>query len=133
MVENAKFIEVDAGVRYWEDATVNGIDDDDGSRIPLRVRGRWRPVIELSSGNIQNWPEGTEATIHYKVCDDGEYWLQNAEGRRIAKYESPYVPSILSVGDSGFGDYIIFSIGGNGQIVSWIPPYLDSEHWEAMP
>ena len=34
--EAAKYIEVIAEVRYWEDATVNGKEDHDGAMIPMR-------------------------------------------------------------------------------------------------
>lgn len=31
-------LKVEAGVRYWEDATVNGIEDVDGALIPCKKR-----------------------------------------------------------------------------------------------
>lgn len=34
---NAQYIQVSAQVRYWEDASVNGVFDDDGTLIPLRT------------------------------------------------------------------------------------------------
>lgn len=128
-MHQARFIEVDAGVRYWEDAYLNGKEDVEG-RVPLRVGERWQPVIELATGRILNWPQGVEASIHYKVCDDGEYWLLDAEQGRIAKWRGYYVPdSILCVGDEGFGDYIIFQVDGDGMVIGWRPPHLDAEHW----
>ena len=77
-MEYAQFIEIGAEVRYWEDATVNGQEDMDGTRIPCRNGKVWEPVIDLKTGHISNWPVGTEANIHYKVCDAGEYWLLDA-------------------------------------------------------
>ena len=65
---------IDANVRYWEDATVNGVSDDDGDLIPCREGDSWRPIINIDSGLITNWEKGKDASIHYKVCDDGEYW-----------------------------------------------------------
>lgn len=128
-IENAKFIELDAGVRYWEDAYLNGQEDTDG-KIPLRSGERWKPVIELATGRILNWPEGTEADIHYKVCDDGEYWLLDEFQKRIAKWRGYYVPDdILCVDDNGYGDYIIFKIGANGVIINWQQPDLDVSEW----
>lgn len=130
-MKNARFIEVSAGVRYWEDATLNGIEDAEG-KMPFRTGDLWRPIIELTNGRILNWPDGVEADIHYKVCDDGEYWLLNNEGRRIAKHKSYYVPnSILCVGGNGYGDYIIFKVGGDGLIVGWRNPNIDDEDWGA--
>lgn len=130
-MDNAKFIEVDAGVRYWEDAILNGKPDDAGN-IPLRKGDGWCPVIELETGRILNWPEGTEADIHYKVCDAGEYWLLDEDKKRIAKWRDYYVPNdILCVGDNGYGDYIIFKVGGDGKIIDWEEPGIDEERWIA--
>lgn len=129
-MEQAKFIEVGADVRYWEDATVNGKEDSDGTLIPCRNRNSWEPVIDLETGQILNWPAGIEADIHYKVCDAGEYWLLDATKQRIAKWNGYYVPDdILCVGDNGYGDYIIFKVGADGIVIGWKKPYLDAEQW----
>ena len=122
------FIEVSAGVRYWEDATVNGIDDTDGKLTPLRnnTGSRWIPVIRLEDGQIINWPEGTTADIHFKVCDDGEYWLLDKFGKRIAKWGGYYVPNdFLCHGDEGYGDYIIFNVGADGKIINYHKPTVE--------
>lgn len=130
-MEQAKFIEVSAEVRYWEDAYLNG-EEDTGGKIPLRNGALWEPVIELATGQVQNWPEGVEADIHYKVCDAGEYWLQNEAGERIGKWKGYYVPNdFLCIGDNGYGDYIIFKVGGDGKIIGWEKPCIDSEEWTA--
>jgi hypothetical protein len=129
LVKNAAFIEVSAGVRYWEDSSINGVGDEDG-KIPFREGDMWRPVIELSTGRIDRWPDGIEADVHYKVCDEGEYWLLDADSRRIAKWNLNYVPdSFLCVGADGYGDYIIFKIGGDGKIVGWVKPVIDLDEW----
>lgn len=131
-IENAKFIEVDAGVRYWEDAYINGKEDTIGE-IPLRNGEAWQPTIELATGRVLNWPEGVEADIHYKVCDAGQYWLLDADQRRIAKWSGFYVPNdFLCVGDNGYGDYIIFKIGADGKIVGWRHPGIDADEWESL-
>lgn len=125
----AAFIEVDAGVRYWEDASLNGVDDLDG-KIPCRQGDRWRPVIELATGRILNWSIGLEAKIHYKLCDDGEYWLLDGELTRVAKWSGGYVPDdILCVNTNGYGDYIIFNVSDEGLICDWRAPYLNPEDW----
>lgn len=126
----ARFIELSAGVRYWEDAYLNGKEDSEG-KIPFRHNDRWCPVIDLKSGEIPDWPQGLTANIHYKVCDDGEYWLLDEHRARIAKWKDYYVPNkILCVGDNGFGDYIIFKVGADGKILNWVPPTLNPEQWE---
>lgn len=130
MLDKARFIEVDAGVRYWEDGYVNGVQDVDG-KIPLRIGDGWRPVIDLRDGQIQGWPTGTSAEVHYKVCDAGEYWLLDETKQRIAKWGGYYVPDeFLCVGASGYGDYIIFKIAEDGKIVDWRKPYVDDDEWK---
>lgn len=131
-MQNARFIEVSAGVRYWEDATLNGQDDTEG-KVPLREGDRWCPVIDLESGEILNWPAGLEAHIHYKVCDDGDYWLLDESRIRIAKWRGYYVPEdFLCVGDEGFGDYIIFRVNADGKICDWRQPAVDLDRWAAL-
>ena len=121
---------VDARVRYWEDATVNGKYDDDGTLIPLRDGDSWKPSIDLQSGRIIGWPEGTTAEIHYKVCDDGDYWLADADGTKRMKWRKNYVPdALLCMGDQGYGDYIILGVGSDGQIAEWSFPVIDFDEW----
>jgi len=67
------YLIVEAGVRYWEDATVNGISDVGGTLIPFRDGDIWAPVSKIDDGRITNWPAETTADIHYKVCDAGRY------------------------------------------------------------
>lgn len=128
-MSEAIYIEVSAEVRYWDDARLNGVPDDRGE-VPCRRGALWEPVIELATGQILGWPSGLQARIHYKVCDAGEYWLQDASRTRIAKWKGFYVPDdILCVGDNGYGDYIIFNIGDDGKIVGWTPPPVVPENW----
>lgn len=127
----ATYIEVEAEVRYWEDATVNGQEDTTGTLIPFRYGDKWCPTIRLDDGWIVNWPDGTAAAIHYKVCDQGEYWL-SAEDSRVAKWRSDYVPdAFLCHGGTGYGDYIILSVGADGKIEGWKRPDIDAESWVA--
>lgn len=129
----AKFIEVDAGVRYWEDAILNGEEDEAGA-IPLKKGDRWQPVIELATGRVLDWPPGTVADVHYKVCDDGLYWLLDENRKRIAEWRGHYVPNdFLCVGDNGFGDYIIFTIGADGLIADWSEPVVIEAEWRLAP
>lgn len=132
-ITEAKYIEVQAGVRYWEDAKVNGIEDEDGSRIPCRSGETWCPIIELETGNIIDWPEGITADVHYKVCDDGSYWLLDAARKRLAKHKSDYVPDeFLCHGNHGYGDYIIMTIGLDGKIENYQRPKIDINDWAAL-
>lgn len=102
-------MQVSAGVRYWEDATVNGEEDTEGCLIPCRNGDYWEPKIDINTGQILNWTQGTSADIHYKVCDDGKYTLHAADGSTIEIKEG-YVPKIMCPGGQEYGDYIIMEV-----------------------
>lgn len=122
-----------ADVRYWEDAYVNEVCDQDGTLIPGRVGNTWVVKIEIASGKVCDWPKGTSADIHYKVCDAGEYWLLNEAGEKLG-WRDGYVPGdFLCHGDSGYGDYIIMQIGPDGQIADYVRPDIDRLEWTAFP
>ena len=124
------YLLINAEVRYWEDASVNGVEDSDGSLIPMRNGDIWEPVIDLATGVIRNWPAGTTADIHYKVFDAGEYWMLGVAGERVAKYKCSYVPDFLP-GDH-YGDYIIMKVDAEGKIQNWDTNQIDDAEWEAV-
>lgn len=128
-INDATHIIVEAGVRYWEDAYVNDVEDTDGTLIPGRDGDVWRAKIDLDTGKIEGWPDGTTASIHYKVCDAGQYWLLDATGAKIG-YRDGYVPNdFLCHGYNGYGDYIIMTIGPDGQIADYSQPEIVSAEW----
>lgn len=132
-IARATHIEVDAEPRYWEDATVNGVVDEDGTLIPGRDGESWKISIDLADGRIESWPKGTEARVHYKVCDAGLYWLTDANGNRLARKKGDYVPGeYLCHGGSGRGDYIILNVGPDGLIGDYRRPESDSSRWIPM-
>jgi len=114
-----KTLHVEAKVRYWEDAYVNGINDTEGKLIPCREGDLWKPIIDLETGQILNWKQGIEAEIHYKVCDAGSYFIKDEGNNTILSIENDYVPKILCPADNGYGDYIIMDIDKNGFIQKW--------------
>lgn len=113
-----KTLLVSAKVRYWEDATVNGVEDSEGNLIPCRAGANWEPTIDLQTGQITNWQQGKTAEIHYKVCDCGNYSLLDSSGKEIKSIDG-YVPNIMCPKGSGYGDYIIMDIDENGFIQKW--------------
>lgn len=121
---DVKILSVEAGVRYWEDATVNGVEDVDGSLIPFRIDDAWCPEIDIETGVVIDWPKGVTANIHYKVCDDGLYHLKDDTGE-IVLTKNGYVPSIMCPNGGGYGDYIIMIIDENGKIGDWNPTVED--------
>jgi len=118
IIAKAVYLHASCGVRYWEDATVNGVEDEDGTLIPGRVGDYWEATINLDEGSILNWPEGIVADIHYKVCDDGIYILKDSEGKTLFEYEG-CVPSILCPTQTGYGDYVIMHVNADGTIDGW--------------
>ncbi len=129
---NFPVLEVHGGVRYWEDATINGEKDTNGNLIPFRNGNYWEPKINVDTGQIINWPFGLFADIHYKVCDDGEYILK--KDNKIYKYINYYVPNILDCSEdqSGYGDYIIMRVTADGHILNWNPNKIDMTRWETI-
>ena len=111
-------LRANCGVRYWEDGLVNGIEDERGDLIPLRNGDRWNIVIDVDTGIIEGWPEGTTASLHYKVADEGIYSLVSRSGEVITTKDG-YVPGMLSPAGEGFGDYVIMNIGADGKIEGW--------------
>ena len=113
-------LEVKAGVRYWEDSEFNGENDtEDGDLVPCKVGSVWCPIIDIDNGVITNWNKGVKAEIHYKVCDNGCYYLKDNVNNVILSIEQDYVPKILCPKDNGWGDYIIMDIDENGKISDW--------------
>jgi len=113
-----KTLLVDAGVRYWEDGEINGINDEHGDLTPCKEMDRWKIMIDIETGIITNWKQGVKADVHYKVCDDGIYHLLDTEGNTVLTKDG-YVPNILDLDRESYGDYIIMKIDENGKIEDW--------------
>ena len=114
-------IRIVAGVRYAEDASVNGVDEDNEKPVmPFLVKSKqypdewdWDITIDVEAGSIDNWPKGMTAKTWYKVCDCCKVC---AEGKKDY-YE--YVPKFLSIWSEGFGDYVYLEVGEDGVIKDW--------------
>ena len=121
-----KTLRVQAHVRHWEDAVVNGEEDTNGDKIPCRGEDYWCPIIAVEKGKIQNWEQGKTATTHYKVCDAGDYNFYDDEGNPVAQIQG-YVPKYMSPAGESYGDYIIMEIDENGVIQDWNPALIQVE------
>lgn len=119
VTEDIKFLRIKAGVRYWENATVNGVEDTEGELIPFKVGDNWCVTIDVDRGCICDWPQGVTAKVHYKVCDCGSYFLENDDLDTVLSIEENYVPKIACPKENGYGDYIIMDIDENGKIGNW--------------
>lgn len=124
--KSVRYLRAECGVRYWEDATVNGAEDAEGDLIPCRKGDAWCPIIDLETGKIENWPEGTTAKIHYKVCDDGRYALLDRDGDDVKSIDG-YVITMMCPEGEGFGDYVIMNVGPDGKIENWKVDFSEFE------
>jgi len=124
----AKFIQVNADVRYWGDAQINGESTENGENVPFKNGDTWEPLIDIDKGIIVDWPEGTEASFYFKVCDAGSYHLLDENKEVIASIENNYVPNGLCHGEEGFGDYIILSVNKDGSIAGY-ENQIDIDDW----
>ena len=129
MQHNIYLLKVLAKVRSWEDAIINDVPDTSGDLTPCRIGDAWAPEIEVDTGVIMNWEAGKTADIYFKVCDGGVYKLIDTNGNVVVEKEG-YVPSLLSIGDKGYGDYIILNVDSDGKIQNWKPD-LSSFHEES--
>ena len=121
------YLKANMGVRYWEDGRIGGeADNNDVPQMPLSADGYWNIVINLSTGEILDWPKGTTAETHYKVCDDGVYSLLDHTMETIVTKDG-YVPNMLSPDGGGYGDYVIMKIDETGKIDGW---KVDLEYFE---
>jgi len=122
---NVKTLHVKVYPRFIEDASVNGYRDlENNPKMPFvkfddkTKEYFWEVNIDIDKGQIIDWPQGTTASIHYKVCDEGTYELYDENNKLIASIDD-YVPSIMCPKEEGYGDYIIMDIDKNGFIQDW--------------
>lgn len=120
--KNCKYVLCSIGVRYWEDAIVNGVEDTtQGDNIPCKEDDYWNIKIDIDTGIIQGWDNTKEAKTHYKSCDDNVIEFLDDEGNSIAQDDN-YVPDFLEcTGENGYGDYVLLDIEKSGHIKNWKP------------
>jgi hypothetical protein len=116
---NVTTIAVKANVRYWEDATINGVADEYGDLTPFAHGDTWNPKIDIEKGAVIDWPSGTVADIHFKICDGCGFDLLDSNGKVLFTQDDGYVPKMLCPEESGYGDYMIMKIDENGKINKW--------------
>lgn len=140
-----KILKISAGVRYWEDGRVNGVQDisyeeqEQGAqpRMPFACKHeeekrqkdkfRWDVSIDAENGVIIGWPSGTTASMCYKVCDDCEIKYE-IDGTVVATNDGYwYCPDFLARVEPGYGDYIHMKINEAGVIDNW--KYSLVEKW----
>lgn len=113
-------IHVCAGVRYCEDAIVNGVEESDTEpKMPFMEKSgsdyydwEWRIAIDPKTGKIQGWPSGVTAKTYYKVCDCFKFKYGDID-------YFDYVPAFMDRRGDGFGDYVKVDVDGDGVIANW--------------
>jgi len=124
----ARFLRVSANVRRWSGAEINGKIDESGSKVPFRCGDFWAPVIDIDNGTVVAWPDDMVAKFYFKICDTGSYYLLDKNMDILASIDNNYVPNGLCHGDIGYGDYIIFNVGGDGKIEKYTN-LVDPDDW----
>lgn len=118
-IELSKII-VNAGVRYWDDSSIDGIDTpENGDGFPCKYGKMWNPIIDLDTGIITNYDFTKPVSIHFKVCDMCSYQIADDSGEIVLSVINDYVPDFLCPKDAGYGDYIIMDISADGIIQGW--------------
>jgi hypothetical protein len=114
-------LELKARVRYFEDCDMrdlDGVNIFSHNRIPFRIGEYWMPVIDLEKGVILNWDSKVRLKTYFKVCDECSFTIVS-NGKTLFEQIDDYVPSILSIDDNGYGDYIFLTINEKGEILNW--------------
>lgn len=127
---------VKALVRHPKDAYINtgsGWEDEDNInfKMPFLFKENkqvfWKPLIDVNTGNIINWPKGISAKICYKVVDEFACDLIDSNDSLVFRYDG-YVPSFMALDEEGYGDYIYITIENNGHIKGWSFSEADVEN-----
>ena len=154
-----KYLRATMGVRYWVNCDYSNDDgktwfgdfddtDEESDRIKsllphvvkrdigYKESDYWELIIDLDTGKVLNWPKGFCVKTFFKVCDDGEYIFLDENKKEVInitkEYDQYYVPDFLALEDSGYGDYVIINIDGDGKIehfdrmIARIEDYFDN-------
>lgn len=105
-------------------------DDDVPTSMPMLQGDNWTARVDIDTGVIRGWPQGKEARLQAKVCDQGSYYLYDEDGEEVARIEDNYIPNSLIPGK--YGDYIDLKINADGVITNWpknpsVSEFFDSE------
>lgn len=105
------YVRIFVPVRYDEEDIPND--------APMRSGDTWAAIVDVATGQIQDWPQGQSLTLSMKVCDEGHYALLDDRKAEIAKHQNYYVPHCTVPGE--YGDYIKLEIDEKGVITNWHP------------
>jgi len=126
---DVKYLLAEVGARYWEDSSVDGVEDTEGDLIPCRDGDYWKPLIDIETGKILNWEVGKTAKIHYKSCDDNIFKILDKDSNVIKEINS-YVIDMMCPTENGYGDYVIMNILEDGTIENFTANFEDFQEEE---
>lgn len=125
---NLRYAKCEIGVSYWEDSEVNGVwDNDDNPTMPCieeypsynnKMEKMWCPIIDLDTGQIINWKQGTTARTNYKSRDENIVKIIDDNDNIVCEYDG-YVPRFLAPDNPNWfsgEDYVEMTIDENGFI-----------------
>lgn len=104
-----KFVQLNVAVRYNEEDIPND--------FPMRDGDMWNAIIDIDEHRILDWPKGRTGDFYMKICDQGSYYLLDAEKNCVGSIEDDYVPNALLPGK--YGDYLEMRIDENGIVTNW--------------
>ncbi len=111
-------IEYRCHVRYWDDASFNGVEDcEEGLLNPFKEDDEFVIQIDAETGVIRNWTKGLTAKIHYKTCDRNSFSFHAGSDCEFLTIEDQYVPDFMP--NEHYGDYVILNIDQDGSISNW--------------
>jgi hypothetical protein len=91
-------------------------DEDIPYDAPMRHGDMWQAKIDITTGEIHDWPRGKTLDMYMKVVDSGIYILRDGGGNIIAD-RNDYVPHGIIPGEGG--DYVDLKINETGKITNW--------------
>lgn len=109
VTREVKYLHLVVGVNYGEEDIPNDIYGRNGDTLT------W--TIDIDANRIQGYSHPSPVSLYMKVCDNGSYYLLDAEERAVAEIESDYVPG----GMGEYGDYLKFDIAPDGAVsgIDW--------------
>ena len=121
-IADIKYLKVDIEDYYLEDFEVNGKEVETWDDFPSCMKGRDGNIefaVDIETGKILGWTEGTTFVAYAKIADGGTYFLTDENYERMIPSLNRYVPCMLDTRSDGYGDYMQFSVNEQGYIVNF--------------
>lgn len=108
---------VDINIQYLQMDLPIQLQDEIPKDYPFIFGKVWRPVVDIESGQICNFPpQAHSQEISLNVADSGRYTLHDRNFRCVHRYEG-FVPN--QVVPSTYGNCVELNINERGKITNW--------------